>query len=50
MKVGESFNIKKRKAIFEKIKNVVDNFVKYANKNEVSQELINEVEENRPKL
>jgi len=50
MKVGESFNIKKRKVIFEKTKDVVENFIKYANENEVSQELINEVEENRPKI
>lgn len=50
MQVGESFNIKKRKAIFEKTKNVVDNFKEYATANEVSQELIKEVEENRPKL
>jgi serine/threonine-protein kinase HipA len=50
MKVGEDFNIKKRKAIFEKTKNVVENFIEYANTNKVSQELINEVEENRPKL
>lgn len=50
MSVGESFNIKKRKAIFEKIKSVVDNFVEYAIANGVSQELINEVEENRPKI
>lgn len=50
MQVGESFNIKKRNAIFEKTKNIVDNFIKYANANEVSQELINEVEENRPKF
>lgn len=50
MSVGESFNIKKRKAIFEKIKSIVDNFVEYATANGVSKELINEVEENRPKI
>ena len=48
MQVGEDFNIKKRKVIFEKIKMVVDNFIEYTKANEVSQELINEVEENRP--
>jgi len=50
MNVGESFNVKKRKAIFEKIKRVVDNFIEYATANGVNQELINEVEENRPKI
>lgn len=50
MTVGEKFNIKKRKNIFSQIKIVVDNFTFYANKNDVIQKLISEVEENRPKI
>ena len=50
MIVGEKFNIKKRKNIFEKIKSVVDKFQDYAEKNHVKQELMSEVEKNRPKI
>jgi serine/threonine-protein kinase HipA len=50
MVVGEKFNIKRRKRIFENIKSVVDNFPEYAKRNHVKQELINEVEENRPRI
>ena len=50
MVVGEKFNIKKRKKIFEKIKSVVDKFRNYAERNHVKPELINKVEENRPRI
>lgn len=50
MTVGESFNIKKRKKIFDEIKATVNNFKKYASANNVKGELIQEVEENRPTL
>ena len=50
MIVGKKFNIKKRKVIFEQIKSVVDQFSKYAIKNNVKKELIKQVEENRPRI
>lgn len=50
MLVGEKFNIKKRKAIFNTIKAIMDNFPKYAQKNNVKESLIQQVEENRPRL
>jgi len=50
MVVGEKFNIKKRKEIFGKIKAVVDSFQDYANTNHVRKDLINMVENKRPKI
>lgn len=50
MLVGEKFNIKKRKDIFQKIKLVVDKFPEYAKKNQVIEKLIVEVEMNRPRI
>lgn len=50
MIVGEKFNIKKRKKIFNKINMVVDKFHDYANGNHVIQDLINEVDKNRPRI
>lgn len=50
MEVGKKFNIKKRKKIFENIKNVVDKFPEYANRIKVKQALIDEVEKNRPRI
>ena len=50
MVVGEKFNIKKRKKIFEKVKSTIDTFPSYAEKNKVSLRLRKEVEKNRPKL
>lgn len=50
MMVGEKFNVKRRKRIFETIQSVVNSFKTYARLNDVKQELINEVEKNRPKI
>ncbi|WP_142783765.1 type II toxin-antitoxin system HipA family toxin [Changchengzhania lutea] len=50
MVVGKKFNVKKRKAIFDKIKRVVDNFPEYGSKIKVRQELIDQVEKNRPRI
>ncbi|MDA3905326.1 MAG: type II toxin-antitoxin system HipA family toxin [Bacteroidales bacterium] len=50
MIVGQKFNIKKRKEIIVKIKSVVDKFQDYAKRNHVKQQLINEVEKNRPRI
>ena len=50
MIVGEKFNIKKRKVIFDKIKKVVDAFEQYAFKIKVKQELVDQVERNRPRI
>ncbi|MDP3358062.1 MAG: type II toxin-antitoxin system HipA family toxin [Lutibacter sp.] len=50
MVVGQKFNIKKRKAIFNKIKGIVDIFPEYASKIRVNQELIDQVEKNRPRI
>lgn len=48
--VGERFNIKKRKSILSDLIEVISSFTNYAEKNEVSKALIEEVEMNRPKL
>jgi len=50
MAVGRKFNIKKRIAIFKDIKSVVDKFPEYALKNKVVQLLIDQVENNRPRI
>jgi serine/threonine-protein kinase HipA len=50
MVVGEKFNIKKRKDIFDKINSVVNTFPDYAKKNNVLKKLIIEVEKNRPRI
>jgi serine/threonine-protein kinase HipA len=50
MEVGKKFNIKKRKTIVENIKTVVNDFPEYANRIEVKQTLIDEVEKNRPRI
>jgi serine/threonine-protein kinase HipA len=50
MTVGEKFNIKKRKLIFDNIKKVVDAFEQYAFKIKVKQELVDQVERNRPRI
>lgn len=50
MTVGEKFNIKKRKKIFTRTKLIVDNFLEYANRNHVVNDLIVEVERNRPRI
>ncbi len=49
MRVGEKFNIKKREAIIVKSQQIINNFETYAQKNQVVQSLINEVEMHRPK-
>jgi len=48
--IGDKFNIKKRKEIFDNIKGVVDNFQDYAKRNYVKEELINAVEKTRPRI
>lgn len=50
LKVGEKFNIKKRKDIIEKTKSIVNQFASYAKQNGVTQDLIDEVEKNRPRM
>ena len=50
MIVGGKFNIKKRTTIFMEIKSVVDKFTEYAHQNRVIQPLIDQVEENRPRI
>ena len=50
MTVGKKFNIKKRKVIFDKIKKIVDAFPQYAFKIKVEQELVDQVEKNRPRI
>ena len=50
MVVGEKFNIKRRKKIFEKVKSIMDSFPSYAKKNKVSLRLRKEVEKNRPRI
>lgn len=50
MIVGEKFNIKRRKDIFETIKMIADKFPEYAHKNNVNPQLIREVEEYRPRI
>lgn len=50
MRVGEKFNLKKRKEIFFEIQTIVNQFKIYAKSNNVANDLINEVEKNRPIL
>jgi len=50
MVVGEKFNIKRRKKIFEKVKSIMDSFPSFAKKNKVSLRLRKEVEKNRPRI